>query len=85
MKISKSGPEYTKLVLMQESEWELCKNETCLNVGVEVLQKLVDYEDILQKYSIEQSPEGLEQYIQLAEKGMECLKIAKDHEEYLRK
>ena len=85
MKISKSGPEYTKLVLMQEPEWEYCKNKTCLNVGVETLKKLFDYEDILKKYNIEQSPEGLEQYIQLAEKGIQCLKIAKDHEETLRK
>ena len=46
MKITKSGPEYTRLVLMQEPEWDYCKYRTCLNVGVETLQKLFDYADI---------------------------------------
>ena len=85
MKISSNGPEYTRLVLMQEPEWNYCKNKTCLNVGVETLQKLFAYEDLLQKYNIEQSIEGLEQYLQLAEKGIQCLKIAKNNEDCLRK
>ena len=84
MKITKSGPEYTRLVLMQEPEWDYCKFKTCLNIGVETLQKLFDYEDILKKYGIEQSPEGLEQFIQFGRKGIKCLEIIKEHEESLR-
>lgn len=82
LKISKSGPEYTRLVLMQEPEWDYCKFKTCLNIGVETLQKLFDYEDILEKYGIEQSPEGLEQYIQLAEKGLRSLYLTKEMKEH---
>lgn len=87
MKISNSGPEYTRLVLMREPEWNRIQKThiTCLDIGTEVLQKLFDYEDVLQNHNIEQSPEGLEEYIQLAEKGIQCLKIVEDNEELLKK
>ncbi len=87
MKITKSGPEYTRLVLMREPEWNTIQKThiTCLDIGTEVLQKLFDYEDVLQNHNIEQSPEGLEEYIQLAEKGIQCLKIVKNNEEILKK
>ena len=87
MKITNSGPEYTHLVLMREPEWSRIQKThiTCLDIGTESLQKLFDYEDVLQKHNIEQSSESLEEYIQLAEKGIQCLKIVKNNEEILKK
>lgn len=84
LKISTSGPEYTHLTLLTEEQWEsTSKSYNVLDISVETLQKLFEYEDVLQKYNIEQSPEGLTEYIELSEKGLEILSIVKKYEKSL--
>ena len=84
LKISTSGPEYTHLTLLTEEQWEsISQSYNVLDISVETLQKLFEYEDVLQKYNIEQSPEGLTEYIELSEKGLETLSIVKKYEKSL--
>lgn len=66
MKITKSGPEYTKLLLLTEDNNELPP----LDIGVDTLQKLFDYEDVLAEFGIGQSPKELKEFLTIADKSM---------------
>lgn len=66
MKITESGPEYTKLLLLTEDNNEMPP----LDVGVGTLQKLFDYEDVLAEFGIGQSPKELKKFLTIADKSM---------------
>lgn len=63
IQLSKNGPEYTKLILVTKDNAAKYNGLPHLDIGVSTLQKLFDYEDVLQKNNIEQSPEGLAKFI----------------------
>lgn len=66
MKITESGPEYTKLLLLTEDNNEMPP----LDIGVGTLQKLFDYEDVLAEFGIGQSPKELKEFLTIADKSM---------------
>lgn len=66
MKITESGPEYTKLLLLTEDNNEVPP----LDIGVGTLQKLFDYEDVLAEFGIGQSPKELKEFLTIADKSM---------------
>lgn len=65
MKITESGPEYTKLLLLTEDN-----KLPHLDIGVGTLQKLFDYEDVLAEFGIGQSPKELKEFLTIADKSM---------------
>ena len=65
MKITESGPEYTKLLLLTEDN-----KLPYLDIGVDTLQKLFDYEDVLAEFGIGQSPKELKEFLTIADKSM---------------
>lgn len=66
MKITESGPEYTKLLLLTEDNNEMPP----LDIEVGTLQKLFDYEDVLAEFGIGQSPKELKEFLTIADKSM---------------
>lgn len=68
MKITESGPEYTKLLLLTEDN-----KLPYLDIGVDTLQKLFDYEDVLAKLGIGQSPKELKAFLTIADKSMKIV------------
>ena len=54
MKITESGPEYTKLLLLTEDNNVKDNSLPHLDIGVDTLQKLFDYEDVLASFRIGQ-------------------------------
>lgn len=75
LKISKDGPAYSHLLLLTEDQFNsICDNlNGSLDIGVNTLLKLFEYEDILTKFQIPNYPESLEEYLNIAEKGIQCL------------
>ena len=69
MKITESGPEYTKLLLLTEDNNEMPP----LDIGVDTLQKLFDYEDVLVEFGIGQSPKELREFLTIADKSMKIV------------
>lgn len=70
MKITESGPEYTKLLLLTEDNDVKDNNLSHLDIGVDTLQKLFDYEDVLASFGIGQSPKELREFLVVADKSM---------------
>lgn len=70
MKITESGPEYTKLLLLTEDNDVKDNNLPHLDIGVDTLQKLFDYEDVLASFGIGQSPKELREFLVVADKSM---------------
>ena len=70
MKITESGPEYTKLLLLTEDNDVKDNSLPHLNIGVDTLQKLFDYEDVLASFGIGQSPKELREFLVVADKSM---------------
>lgn len=68
MKITESGPEYTKLLLLTEDN-----KLPHLDIGVDTLQKLFDYEDVLASFGIGQSPKELKEFLTIADKSMKIV------------
>lgn len=73
MKITESGPEYTKLLLLTEDNNVKDNNLPHLDIGVDTLQKLFDYEDVLASFGIGQSPKELKEFLTIADKSMKIV------------
>lgn len=73
MKITESGPEYTKLILLTEDNTVKYNGLPCLDIGVNTLQKLFEYEDVLAEFGIGQSPKELKEFLTLADKSMKIV------------
>lgn len=70
MKITESGPKYTKLLLLTEDNDVKDNSLPHLDIGVGTLQKLFDYEDVLASFGIGQSPKELREFLVVADKSM---------------
>lgn len=73
MKITESGPEYTKLLLLTEDNDVKDNSLPHLDIGVNTLQKLFDYEDVLASFKIGQSPKELREFLVVADKSMRII------------
>lgn len=73
MKITESGPEYTKLILLTEDNNVKYNGLSHLDIGVDTLQKLFDYEDVLAEFGIGQSPKELKEFLAVADKSMKIV------------
>ena len=73
MKITESGPEYTKLMLLTEDNTVKYNGLPHLDIGVDTLQKLFDYEDVLAEFGIGQSPKELKEFLTVADKSMKIV------------
>mgnify|MGYP006920110668 CR=1 FL=1 len=73
MKITESGPEYTKLILLTEDNNVKYNGLPHLDIGVDTLQKLFDYEDVLAEFGICQSPKELKEFLTVADKSMKIV------------
>lgn len=73
MKITESGPEYTQLLLLTEDNTVKYNGLPHLDIGVDTLQKLFEYEDVLAEFGIGQSPKELKEFLTIADKSMKIV------------